>query len=50
MCENGCEEFSSMEIKSIRRMCSLFDELENRLYAVERQSKRLDQVLGEHVG
>ena len=50
MCEDGCKEFSSMEIKSIRRMCSMFDELENRLYTAEQQNKRLDQVLGEHLG
>ena len=50
MCENGCVEFSSSEISLVRNMCNRLNTLEDRLYAVERQNKRLDQVLGEHVG
>ena len=50
MCEDGCVEFSNIEIHAIRNVCNRLNTLENRLYATELRVKRLDQVLGEHVG
>ena len=50
MCKNGCVEFSSAEIYLLKDMCNRLIKIEDRLYAVELLSKRLDQVLGEHLG